>query len=116
MIKMNSEIADMNIDELRAEFLKFRDDVAAMKSRFVDAAGAAVDDVTAQAPSYSDIRGLIESKISDLEDELRKLSKRVKHESKHAMHKVEGEVKDRPLTAIALAFGVGLLGAQLLRR
>ena len=33
-----------------------------------------------------------------------------------AVHRLEAEVSERPLTSIALAFGIGLLAAQFVRR
>jgi ElaB/YqjD/DUF883 family membrane-anchored ribosome-binding protein len=58
----------------------------------------------------------VSSKLSALESEIESLTTRLRDSSKVAVNKLETQVGNRPLASIAIAFGVGLLAAQLVRR
>ncbi len=77
----------------------------------IDNAAAALD----QMGAYLN-RDAVSSRLSTLEAEFDKLSGKVKDSSKVAVDRLEAEVTERPLAALAVAFGVGLMAAQLLRR
>jgi ElaB/YqjD/DUF883 family membrane-anchored ribosome-binding protein len=58
----------------------------------------------------------VASKLSALESEIEALTARMRDSGKVAVTKLETQVGNRPLASIAIAFGVGVLAAQLIRR
>lgn len=57
-----------------------------------------------------------ESGISAVQDSLTRLKDDMKDHSSELARAFNSKVQDRPMTSLALAFGVGMLAAQLLRR
>jgi ElaB/YqjD/DUF883 family membrane-anchored ribosome-binding protein len=101
----------IDIDFLKSEFNRFRDELSGMKDKLGANASEALD----QMGSYLNGAG-VTSRVAALEAELEALAGKVKGGSKVAVARLESEVSERPLTSIALAFGVGLLAAQFIRR
>jgi len=102
---------DIDLDYLRNEFQRFRSDIAGVKDKLSSNASDALD----QIGSYLN-GGALTSRISSLEAELQDLAGKVKGYSKEGVSKLESNVSNRPITSVAIAFGVGLLAAQLFRR
>jgi ElaB/YqjD/DUF883 family membrane-anchored ribosome-binding protein len=56
------------------------------------------------------------ARLDDVEDELSRLGGKLKGSGRDAAARVESQVTAKPLASIAIAFGIGLLAASLLRR
>ena len=100
----------MDLDFLKQEFNRFRAELYGAKDKLGSGATEALDQISA----YLDGNGL-SSRLASLESELGHLTDRLKGTSKDAVTRVEKEVEQHPITSIAVAFGVGLLAAQLFR-
>jgi ElaB/YqjD/DUF883 family membrane-anchored ribosome-binding protein len=94
----------IDIEYLKREFEHLRAEMAGARERLSDNAHAALDRVTA----YLDSSG-VSPRIDELEETL-------KDKGKEAMTKLEHQVTERPVLSVAVAFGIGLLAARLLRR
>lgn len=101
----------IDLDFLKEEFNRFRAELAGMKDKIGVNASEALD----QMGAYLNGAG-VSSRIASLEAELEALAGKVKGGSKVAVAKLENQVSERPLASIALAFGVGLLASQFIRR
>ncbi|MGH7069357.1 MAG: DUF883 family protein [Acetobacteraceae bacterium] len=106
-------MVDMGLDEtvaepgiLRAEFARLRDELASIREMLT----------TTGSDMLAGSRAAAESRLASLQDEVEKLAHEVKGQSSEMLRRVDRKVQERPLTSIAVAFGVGLLAAQLLRR
>ncbi len=102
---------DIDLEYLRNEFQRFRADIAGVKDKL----SANASDTLDQIGSYLN-GGALTSRISSLEAELQDLAGKVKTYGKDGVNRLETKVSDRPITSVAIAFGVGLLAAQLFRR
>jgi ElaB/YqjD/DUF883 family membrane-anchored ribosome-binding protein len=107
--RIDPDSIDLNF--LKQEFNRFRDELSGMKDKIGVNASEALD----QMGSYLNGHG-IPSRLAALEAEFEALAGKVKGSGKVAVTRLENEVSERPLTSIALAFGVGLLAAQFFRR
>ncbi len=101
----------VDLEFLRDEFNRFRSELNGMKTKLGGNAAEALD----QMSDYLNGKG-VSSKLSVLESEIETLTARLRDSSKVAVNKLETQVGNRPLASIAIAFGVGLLAAQLVRR
>ncbi len=101
----------VDLDFLRHEFNRFRGDLAGTQEKLSDGATSALDQISAYLNG-----GRLSSRLASLETEFEHLADRLKDGSKDAVNRLETEVGHRPITSIAVAFGVGLLAAQLIRR
>lgn len=91
---------------LRAEFERLREELASIRTLLTSGA----------AEHLSGAKAAAESRLAALQTEVEKLTEDVKGRSAEALQTMNRTVQERPLTSIAVAFGVGLLAAQLLRR
>ncbi len=110
-MRTKTDPAALDLEFLKAEFNRFRSELAGMKDKLGTNASDALD----QMGNYlngSNVSG----RIASLEAELEALAGRVKGSGKVAVRRLESEVSDKPLVSIAIAFGVGLLASQLIRR
>ena len=96
---------------MKQEFNRFRADLAGVKDKLGDNAAEALDQISSYLNGSA-----MSSRIAALESELEYLTGKVKSTSKDAVGKLEKEVSHRPIASIAIAFGVGVLAAQLFRR
>ncbi len=111
---MNAKRIDpdaIDLEFLKQEFNRFRSELSGVKEKLGGNASDALDQISA----YLNGSGL-SSRVASLESELEYLTGKLKGTGKDAVIKLEKEVGNRPLTSIAIAFGVGLLAAQFLRR
>ncbi len=105
-------MADMNMNEtvdtgaIRAEFEKLREELAGIRKLLNSEA----------AEHFSGVREAAETRFASLQAEVEKLAGEMKGQSKEVLHEIDRRVQERPLTSLAVAFGVGLLAAQVLRR
>ena len=102
---------DVDLDYIRNEFGRFRSDIARAKEKLSANASSALDQIN----SYLN-GGSLSSRVANVEAELEGLAGRMRDYSKEGVAKLESNVSDRPIASIAIAFGVGLLAAQFLRR
>jgi ElaB/YqjD/DUF883 family membrane-anchored ribosome-binding protein len=98
-------------DFLRHEFNRLRAELASMKDRLSGNASDALGQVNTYL--HSDDAA---ARLKALEKQFDELSAKLKVSGKEALGKLETKVEERPLTSIAVAFGVGLLAANLFRR
>lgn len=111
MTPKNFDPKAVDLDFLKQEFNRFRDEVLGMKEKFGGNAAEVLDQVSAHLGSYN-----VSSRLSTLEAELEALGAKLKDGGKDAVVKLEKEVSDRPFTSIAIAFGVGVLVSSYFRR
>jgi ElaB/YqjD/DUF883 family membrane-anchored ribosome-binding protein len=112
-MKTRVDPKDIDLEFLRSEFQRFRSDLNGVKDKLGSNASDALDQIS----SYLNGSGsALTSRISTLEAELQELAGKVKGYSKEGVNKLESNVSERPITSVAIAFGVGLLAAQLFRR
>ncbi len=102
---------DIDLDYLRNEFQRFRADIAGVKDKLSGNATDALDQIS----SYLN-GGALASRISTLEAELESLAGKAKGYGKEGVAQLEQKVSEQPIVSVAVAFGVGLLAAQLFRR
>jgi ElaB/YqjD/DUF883 family membrane-anchored ribosome-binding protein len=103
--------SSIDIEYLKSEFEKFRSGLGETTEKMGDNAQAALEQITAYLNG-----GDLSSRVASLEEELEVLGARLKDGSKDAVAKLETQVSARPLASLAIAFGVGMLAAGLLRR
>jgi ElaB/YqjD/DUF883 family membrane-anchored ribosome-binding protein len=100
----------LDLQQLKQEFNRFRTELGGMKDKLSENATEALEQMSAF------LDGNLSSRVGRLEAELEHLAERLKGTSKDAVAKLEREVGTRPLASLAVAFGVGVLAAQLFRR
>ncbi|MDE8350062.1 MAG: hypothetical protein POG74_11380 [Acidocella sp.] len=105
------DLHNVDLEFLKSEFNRFRSEVAGMKDRL----GGNASEVLDQMSAYLDGHG-VSSRVSALEAQLEKLAGKAKDSGKVAVDRLEAQMSERPLASLAVAFGVGLLAAQLVRR
>ncbi|HTQ70484.1 MAG TPA: hypothetical protein VMH92_03210 [Acidocella sp.] len=103
--------SSIDIDHLKQEFEKFRAGLGDTAGKLGDNAHAALDQITEYLNG-----GSLHSRLASIEEELEHLGGKLKGGGKDAVARLETEVSARPLTSLAIAFGVGLLAAGFIRR
>jgi ElaB/YqjD/DUF883 family membrane-anchored ribosome-binding protein len=98
----------LDLEHLKQEFNRFRSELG-------DRMGQNATEALAQMSAYLE-GGNLASRVGSLESEFANLTGRLKGTSKDAVEKLGHEIETRPFTSLALAFGVGVVAAQLLRR
>jgi ElaB/YqjD/DUF883 family membrane-anchored ribosome-binding protein len=97
--------------ELKRDFAKLRASLDAVKDKL----GTNAHDILDRVSDFIDSSHLGD-RIDNIEDELTRLSGKLKDSGRDAAARVESEVTAKPLASIAIAFGIGLLAASMLRR
>jgi ElaB/YqjD/DUF883 family membrane-anchored ribosome-binding protein len=105
------DLGTVDVEFLKQEFTRFREELEGMSDKLGDNAHAALDQIGAYLNGAS-----LNSRVASLEEEFSSLAGKLKDKSQGAVSRLEGEVSERPVTSLALAFGAGLLAAQLFRR
>lgn len=100
-----------DIETLRQEFEKFRAGLGDAADKLSDNAQAALSQIT----SYFDGNDL-SSRMHSVGDQLTSFGARLKESGKDAVDELEYQVSNKPMAAIAIAFGVGLVAAAFMRR
>jgi ElaB/YqjD/DUF883 family membrane-anchored ribosome-binding protein len=101
---MNETMADPGV--IRAEFEKLREELAGIRKMLSSEA----------SEHLSGVKEAAETRFATLQTEVERLAGEMKGQSKEVLHEIDRRVQERPLTSLAVAFGVGLLASQLLRR
>ncbi len=102
---------DIDLEFLKSEFQRFRSELSGVKEKL----GAGATEALDQMGEYLNGSG-VSSRIASLEAELDALAGKVKGYGKEGVVKLEHQVTERPIASVAIAFGIGLLAAQLFRR
>lgn len=92
-------------DTLKADIDQLKADLASLKDHGKEFGAA----------KASEARGLLEEKVHQLQTEIDRVTAEIKKQSEEARAKLERNVHERPLTSLAIAFGVGFIAAKLLR-
>ena len=100
-----------DIEFLKQEFEHIRTEMAGIRERLSENAHTALDRITA----YLNGAGL-SSRVDSLEEDLEEMAEKLKDSGKDAVSRLEQQVSAKPITSVAIAFGIGLLAARLLRR
>jgi ElaB/YqjD/DUF883 family membrane-anchored ribosome-binding protein len=98
-------------ETLKRDFAKLRASLDAVKDKLSDNTHEVLDRVSAYLDKSS-----LGSRLDNIEDEISRLGTRLKESGRDAAAKLESEVTEKPLASVAIAFGIGLLAASLLRR
>ncbi|HET9146906.1 MAG TPA: hypothetical protein VFN77_02535 [Acetobacteraceae bacterium] len=116
MTEMKTARPEGDIASLSAEFSRFQDEVSALKAKLAKLAGDTISDIQNNPGKLADLRGSIEQKLSILEDDVNEFGTYLKSQGQGMVGMVTKQVADRPMTTIAVAFGLGFVAAQLVRR
>ncbi len=103
--------SSIDIDHLKQEFQKFRAGLGETADTLGGNAHTALDQIAEYLNG-----GSLSSRVASIEEELEILGSRLKGTGRDAVAKLETEVSARPLAAVAIAFGVGLVASAVLRR
>jgi ElaB/YqjD/DUF883 family membrane-anchored ribosome-binding protein len=98
-------------ETLKRDFDQLRSTLDSVKDRL----GENAHDVLERISAYLD-SGSLGARVDTIEDELSRLGGRLKDSGREAATKLEHEVTAKPLASVAIAFGIGLLAAGILRR
>jgi ElaB/YqjD/DUF883 family membrane-anchored ribosome-binding protein len=98
-------------ETLKRDFARLRANLDAVKDKLGDNAHEVLERLSAHLSSHS-----LGARLDNIEDELSHLGNRLKDSGRDAAAKLETKVTDSPFTSVAIAFGIGLLAANLLRR
>jgi ElaB/YqjD/DUF883 family membrane-anchored ribosome-binding protein len=103
--------SNIDLDYLKQEFNRFKAEIASAKDKLGANATETLDQMSAYLNSSN-----ISSRLSSFESELEQLAGKLKGTGKQAVTKIESQVVERPIASIAIAFGIGLLASQLIRK
>jgi ElaB/YqjD/DUF883 family membrane-anchored ribosome-binding protein len=98
----------LDLEHLKQEFNRFRSELG-------DRMGQNATEALARMSAYLE-GGNLASRVGALESEFENLAGRLRGTGKDAVEKLGHEIEARPFTSLALAFGVGVVAAQMLRR
>lgn len=98
-------------EALKRDFVKLRATLDAVKDRLGDNAHDVLDRVSAFLDQSS-----LSTRLDNIEEEITRLGGRLKDTGRDAAARLETEVSAKPLASVAIAFGIGMLAASMLRR
>ncbi|HEX7390496.1 MAG TPA: hypothetical protein VF286_10320 [Acidiphilium sp.] len=101
---------------LTGDFDRLQDDFDRLRARLVRMADDTVREFNSSPHNFSGLKDVIESRLAAIEDDIGGLGERLRLQGGEAAGRVEQQVRDHPLASLAVAFGVGLIAARLLRR
>lgn len=104
------------VSTLTSEFDRFQDDFDQLRTKLVRLAGDTVKEFSDSPQKFADLKDVIEGRLAVIEDEIGDLGRQLRIKGGEAAGRVEKRVQERPFASLAIAFGVGLFAAQLLRR
>ena len=103
---MADEGLQNDLDQLRTDMAKLRADLSAI--------GDGVKKMGTEAVGATQAK--VKSAAQDALDEFQEKLNEAKSQGKQAIHDLEREIKEKPLTSLAVAFGVGFVLSKLLGR
>lgn len=106
-----TDSSSIDLDMLRQEFEKLRAGLGDTAEKLGDNAHDALNQISDYLKSNSP-----SDRLASVGEHLNDLGARLKDTSKDAALRLETEIMDKPFISLALAFGVGLLAASLIRR
>jgi ElaB/YqjD/DUF883 family membrane-anchored ribosome-binding protein len=98
----------LDLEHLKQEFNRFRSELG-------DRLGQNATEALAQMSAYLE-GGNLASRVGTLEAQFEQLAGRLRGTGRDAMEKLGHEIEARPFASLGIAFGVGVLAAQFLRR
>lgn len=101
---------------LTGEFDRLQDDFDRLRARLVRMADDTVREFNSSPHKFSELKEAIENRLAVIDDDLGDLGERLRLRGGEAAGRMERQVRDHPLASLAIAFGVGLIAARLLRR
>lgn len=101
---------------LNDEFDRFQGEFDVLRDKLARLAGDTVKEFNDSPQKLSDLKSVIDGRLSLIEGEIGDLGRQLRVEGSKAAGRVEQKVHEQPLAALAIAAGVGFLAAQLLRR
>lgn len=101
----------IDIDMLREEFNKLRAGLGDVADKLGDSTHSTLNQISDYLNNDS-----LSSRLASVEEQLSGLGARLKDTSKDAVARLETEISDKPIAALAIAFGIGLLAAGFIRR
>ena len=101
---------------LTGEFDRFQDDFEQLRANLVRLAGDTVKEFNESPQKFAELKDAIDGRLAVIEDEIGDLGKQLRIKGGEAAGRVEKRVHEQPFASLAIAFGVGLVAAQLLRR
>jgi ElaB/YqjD/DUF883 family membrane-anchored ribosome-binding protein len=113
---MTSASEKTDFKSLSKEFDRFQDEVGALKSKLTKLATDTIEDIQNNPAKLLDLRSSIEQKITLLEDDVSQFGQYLKEQGAEAVGTMSKQISERPVTTIAVAFGLGFVAAQLVRR
>jgi len=96
----------MTSSNVESEFATLKDDLAKLRAD-VAALSAAVRDTASDT---------VQEQIDAIRDRISHLASDAREESQQRLDDLAGQIEERPLTSVLLAFGVGLLIGKLFDR
>ena len=98
---------------LQKELEKLKTDIAKLKTD-LSAVGEGVKKMGTEAVGATQAK--VKSAAQDALDEFQNKLNEMKSQGQKAVHDLEQEIKEKPLTSLAVAFGIGFLLSKLLDR
>lgn len=106
-----TESSPVDMDKLRQEFEKLRSSLGEAGDKLGDSAHSALNQISDYLNDDT-----MSARLSSVEQQLGNLGARLKDTGKEAVDRLGDEVVEKPFISLAVAFGVGLLAAALIRR
>ena len=113
---MSSTNTKSDFKSFSKEFDRFQAEVGTLKAKLTKLATDTIEDIQANPGKLLDLRGSIEQKISLLEEDVNTFGQYLKEQSADAVGTITKQISERPVATIAVAFGLGFVAAQLVRR
>lgn len=98
------------------EFDRLQDEFDTLRTKLTRFAGDTVKEFNDAPHKFSELRDSVEGRLAILESDIGALSRQLRVRGNEAADQVKSTVHERPFTSLAVAFGVGIVAAQLLRR
>lgn len=111
MGKTGTSDDDDAVAALREDLARLREEVAGWRGSLAGGAGEPKGDEGSESLKHK-----AERRFGEIEHEIEHLAAMLRGGSRARFHEIETQVAARPLTALAVAFGIGALTGQLLRR
>jgi ElaB/YqjD/DUF883 family membrane-anchored ribosome-binding protein len=113
---MSSAGAKSDFKSLSKEFDRFQEEVGSLRAKLARMANETIEDIQNNPGKLLDLRGSIEQKLSLLEDDVSQFGNYLREQGAEAVSTMSKQISERPVTTIAVAFGLGFVAAQLVRR